>query len=351
PILGVVRNLGIEEGRLLDAMEIYVGVLAATILFIATNAGVIGASRITYSMASYRQMPEIFRRLHPRLKTPWLSLVVFAGIAPVLVILPGDVNFVGTLYSLGATLSFTVAHVSIIRMRILQRPDEDVVFRARPNLRVGGTDWPLFAIVGGIATGISFFVLVVQNPTTRWVGLGWLAIGLAGYAVYRRRFVRASLGETVKAPPAFGPALALEYRKLLVPVIGGHPSDAAMDLACRLSAERGARIVALNVVEIPLDRSLTDEFPELERAANGELDQAAAIGDSYGVRVLTRLDRAHSAGPAIVTEAEARGSEIIVLCSPRRGLTARQRAVFGRTVDHVLKHASCRVLVTASETA
>ena len=32
--------------------------------FIATNAGVIGASRITYAMASYRQLPEVFRRLH-----------------------------------------------------------------------------------------------------------------------------------------------------------------------------------------------------------------------------------------------------------------------------------------------
>ena len=63
------------------AAEIYVGVLAATILFIATNAGVIGASRITYSMASYRQIPEVFRRLHPRFKTPWLALVLFAGIA------------------------------------------------------------------------------------------------------------------------------------------------------------------------------------------------------------------------------------------------------------------------------
>ena len=54
---------------MLRALEIYVGILAATILFIATNAGVIGASRITYSMASYRQIPEIFRRLHPRFKT------------------------------------------------------------------------------------------------------------------------------------------------------------------------------------------------------------------------------------------------------------------------------------------
>ena len=76
-------------GTTLELMQIYVGVLAATILFIATNAGVIGASRITYSMASYRQLPGVFRRLHPRFKTPWLSLVVFAGIAPILIILPG----------------------------------------------------------------------------------------------------------------------------------------------------------------------------------------------------------------------------------------------------------------------
>ena len=88
PILGLVQNLGVEGG-LLRVLEIYVGVLAATILFIATNAGVIGASRITYSMASYRQIPEVFRRLHPTFKTPVLSLVLFAGIAPILIILPG----------------------------------------------------------------------------------------------------------------------------------------------------------------------------------------------------------------------------------------------------------------------
>ncbi len=57
PILGVVENLGLE-GALLDGLEIYVGILAATIPVIATNAGVIGASRITYAMASYRQLPR-----------------------------------------------------------------------------------------------------------------------------------------------------------------------------------------------------------------------------------------------------------------------------------------------------
>ncbi len=349
PILGVVENIGLE-GVLLDAAEIYVGVLAATILFIATNAGVIGASRITYSMATYRQLPEALRRLHPRFKTPWLSLVLFAGIAPILVILPGDVNFVGTLYSLGATLSFTVAHASIVRMRMRESPDADLPYRARPNIHVGGVSWPVFAVLGGIATGVSFLVLVVQNPLTRWVGLGWMVVGLAGYVVYRRRY-RLPLRAVEKAPPALGPALALEYRNLLVPVIAGQPSDSAMDLACRLAAERRSRIVALSIVEVPLDRSLTESARGEEALANAELDEAVAIGDSYGVRVLTRLERAHSAGPAIVAEAEARNAEIIVLGSARRVRTARQAAVFGKTVDYVLKHASCRVLVAAAESA
>jgi nucleotide-binding universal stress UspA family protein len=67
--------------------------------------------------------------------------------------------------------------------------------------------------------------------------------------------------------------------------------------------------------------------------------------------VVTRIERAHSAGPAIVAEANARNTEIIVLGSPRRHLTASQAAVFGKTVDYVLKNAQCRVLVAAAETA
>jgi APA family basic amino acid/polyamine antiporter len=350
PILGVVDNIGLE-GFTLDAAQVYVGILAATILVIATNAGVIGASRITYSMATYRQLPEALRRLHPRFKTPWLSLVLFAGIAPILLILPGDVNFIGTLYSLGATLSFTVAHASLVRLRARDTAEAEIPYLARPNLRVGGVSWPLFAFVGGLATGASFLVLVFQNPLTRWVGLGWMVAGLIGYVVYRRRVLQLPARALEKAPPAFGAALALEYRRLVVPIVPGEPSDAAMDVACRLAAERGARIVALSVIEVPLDLDLGDGIPDVEQLADRELDEAVAIGESYGVRVLGRLERARSAAKAIVAEAEARNAEIIVLGSPRRQGAASQSAVFGKTVDYVLKHAPCRVLVTAAETS
>ena len=135
---------------------------------------------------------------------------------------------------------------------------------------------------------------------------------------------------TVKAPPAFGAALALEYRRILVPIVSGPPSDDALDVACSLAVERGARIVALTVLEVPLDRPLDAELPEDERVANAELDEAVAIGDSYGVRVVDRLVRGRSAGPRSCDEAERRGAEIIVLGSPRKALASARRGVFGR---------------------
>src|SRR6266550_4446303 len=109
--------------------------LASNIHFGTTNAGIIGASRITYSMASYRQLPALFRKLHPTLKTPWIALVVFAGVAPSLFILSGKVDFLGRMYAFGAMLSFTIAHASVVALRVRKR-DEELEWEARPNLKV-----------------------------------------------------------------------------------------------------------------------------------------------------------------------------------------------------------------------
>ena len=317
PILGVVENLGLEDA-ILDGAQIYVGILAATILLIATNAGVIGASRITYSMATHRQLPLAFRRLHPTFKTPWIAILVFSGVAPIAIILPGDVNFIGTLYSFGATLSFTVAHAAIIRLRMLGEESE-YAFRARPNLRLAGIEWPLFAILGGIGTGLSFLVILVQNADTRWVGLGWIAAGLIGYAVYRRRWVREPLRVTVRAPAVIGRVTALQYRRLLVPVVDGYESSEAMNLASRLAAERRATIEAVHAIEIPLELPIDAKLPAAEDRANAILDEARAIGDSYGLDVATRVLRGRSAGRAIVDAAARRNSEIVVMGARRQG--------------------------------
>ena len=350
PVLGIVENLGIT-GTALSVLKVYVGILAATILFIATNAGIIGASRITYSMATYRQLPEVFRRLHPKFKTPWLSLIVFAGFVSILVLLPGQTSFLGTMYSFGAMLSFTVAHAAIVQLR-RRYPGEELPFRARPNLRIAGVDWPVFALFGGTATALAWAVVVWQSPSTRYAGLGWLALGFVVYAVYRRRVVHEPLTKTVRAPIVIGPAVELEYRSVLVPVVWRRESEAAVDLACRLATERGASIVALTVLEVPLELALDAPLPEAaEERANDLLDEARAIGDAYGVKVIGRLVRARKAGRAIVDEATRRNSEIIVMGSPRLDRDRRRGRIFGGTVDFVLKNAPCRVMVAAAPRA
>ena len=86
PILGVVKQ--IDLGPLQSAGEIYVGLLAATILILATNAGLIGVSRLTYSMGIHRQLPDRLRQLHPKYRTPWIGILLFSAIA-IGTILPG----------------------------------------------------------------------------------------------------------------------------------------------------------------------------------------------------------------------------------------------------------------------
>src|SRR5207249_9168082 len=145
----------------------------------------------------------------------------------------------------------------------------------------------------------------------RWVGVGWLALGLILYAGYRRYVVEAPLRATLRAAILSGPAIALEYRSILVPVKPGRESEEAIDFACRLAAQRGSSIAAVSVVVVPLELPLDAELSEAEAAANSALDAAVAIGELYGVDVVGRLLRSRNAGRAIVREAERRQSETI----------------------------------------
>src|SRR5437660_3576588 len=114
PVLGVVKNLHL--GGLQHPAEIYVGILAATILFIATNAGLIGVSRLTYPIGQHRQLPERLRQLHPRFRTPYVAITVF-GLVACLTILPGKAAFLGRVYALGAMPSFRLAHLAGLGLR------------------------------------------------------------------------------------------------------------------------------------------------------------------------------------------------------------------------------------------
>ena len=84
-----------------------------------------------------------------------------------------------------------------------------------------------------------------------------------------------------------------------------------------------------------------------EAEAKRLLAEAKAIGDLYGVNVAARIVRARAAGAAIVDETDRARTEIIVLRAPRKQRLGKRAAIFGKTVDYVLKKAPSEVLIVA----
>src|SRR4051794_23008580 len=212
PILGVVKN--IDLGAFQQPAEIYVGILAATILFIATNAGLIGVSRLTYSMGQHRQLPERLRQLHPRFRTPYIAILVFGAVAA-LTIIPGKATFLGTVYAFGAMLSFTIAHVSVVALR-MKEPDRKRPYRMPGSVRVRGHDLPVLAVAGGLGTGIAWVVVTVLNVSTLIAGTVWLGGGIRGHFADPPHHGPAPPPTTKKAAPQPAVEREVEYRSVLV---------------------------------------------------------------------------------------------------------------------------------------
>lgn len=142
--------------------------------------------------------------------------------------------------------------------------------------------------------------------------------------------------------------VAVDYHRILVPLVRRDGSEEAMAIACRLAAQRGATVTVATVVEVPAELPLDAHMEAEDRDAQRLLRHASAIGDLNGVGVHTHVLRGRAAGERIVDEALAAQSEIIVVAAPRRRRASPTAPVFGRTVDYVLKHAPCRVMVATA---
>jgi basic amino acid/polyamine antiporter, APA family len=339
PVLGIIQNLGLPSA-VSHVLRYYVGILAATILFIATNAGLIGISRLSWSLAEHRQLPAIFSRLHPRYRTPWFTIITFSVFAGILLI-PGQINFLGNLYSFGAMLSFTIAHAAVIALRIKQ-PDRERPYRAPWNVRWRGRDVPITAVLGGIATFAAWISVIVLHVDARYVGTGWMIVGLIGYVVYRRREgmdLRSHYKIERRERPEF--FVELEYRSALVPIFGTDLDARALRSAAKLVGE-GALVEALYVLRVPNQLSLDAGLEEEEQRGYSVLESAKVRGRKAGLKVQTRLIRTRNPGAAIVEEAERTNAEIIYLGTAHAPPSER---ALGPTASYLLAHRPCRVVI------
>jgi APA family basic amino acid/polyamine antiporter len=344
PILGIVENLGLSAGPT-EALRFYVGVLAAVILLIATNAGLIGVSRLTYSMGQHRQLPEGLRQVHPRYRTPYIAILVFAAIA-IVTLIPGQTDFLATMYSFGAMLSFTIAHVSVIQLRrklgAAERP-----WKPPLNFRAFGAEVPITAVLGGLGTFAAWIVVMALNPRTLAVGTGWMVLGIGVYVLYRRN-QRLPLTETVKVllPEPLG-VEEIEYRSVLVAFEDGQPfSEEMVATAVKLASKRRRGIHIHSMLTVPTHLPLNAELPDQEGLAQSKIEQAKLIG---GQRVTGHVERVRpgQAGYEIADEAKLINAAAVVV-----GLRYRNgRPLYDKTLQTVLGERPCRVIVVSEQGA
>jgi basic amino acid/polyamine antiporter, APA family len=339
PVLGIITRLGLHGATLTIAKD-YVGVLAATILFIATNAGLIGISRLSWSLAEHRQLPSLFSRLHPKHRTPWFTIVFFSILAGLLII-PGETKLLGNLYSFGAMLSFTTAHVSVVVLRV-KDPDRERPYRMPWNVTIKGARIPMTAVIGAIGTFAAWIAVVALHPEARTVGLPWMAVGMVGYVIYRRR-QGLDLYSTHRIERAERPAdfEQLGYRTALVPIFGDDVSATALSSAAKLIGEDGV-LYAIFVLPVPSQLSLESGLEEEEAQGRSVLESARIQARRAGIKIHTGLIRTRNPGAALVEEARRVHSDVIYW-STLHAPTGERR--IGPTAVYLLSKRPCRVII------
>ena len=367
PILGVVSAY--EPGWAADAMRWIVALVAAPVLFWATTTSMLGVSRHIYTLAINRQIPSWLGKLNARHATPHVAIVL-SGLIAIGFVLPADVKLLAGIYAFGATLAITIAHISILRLRV-HDPDRRRPFRVPLNVEWRGASLPVPVFLAAVLTGLAFLSVLAIHETARWVGGGWMLFGLAFYVIYRKGFEGTTLTRRVSVTER---ALTkqvpdLTYRSILVPVFGTKLDDDIVATAGRLAAaERaeadgeldGARLALIHVVEVPLTLPLDAELPEREEQAQRALQRAREVAEEYeDVAVSIETIRAREVGAGIVSAARRSEAEAIVIGGepPTKirggaalgGIGAAKPAEIGAATEYVLKKAPCQVLLTAPE--
>jgi len=363
PVLGTV--LSFTPAWVADVLEVAVVAVAPLVLIWAASTSMLGLSRHVYTLARNRQIPSWLGKLGRRWTTPHVAILGAAGIALIFV-LPADVRFLAGVYAFGATIAFTVAHIAIVRLRMID-PDRERPFRIPFNVQWRGHSIPIPAVAMAVLTALAWVSVLIFHEGARYIGGGWLLFGLGAYVFYRTVVEETSLTRRVTVPEEalYKDAVAVEYGDILVPIFGVDYDDDIVSTAGRLAAaanlpgDRAPRLDLLYVVEVPLTIPL-DAPPGSEEQELGDeaLERAREIADEYDtVEWGTSMVRARSVGAGIIGEARKRDVELIVIGAqpPTRirggallgGIGGARPPEIGSTIEYVLEKAPCRVLLTA----
>ncbi|MGC9003351.1 MAG: APC family permease [bacterium] len=172
----------------------FTAILGFTLLYASANTGVMGYSRVTYSMSKLHLLPRWFHGTHPRYRTPHRTILIFSAVVVIQVILAGlsenILNTLADMYAFGALTAYTLVTISHLRLRLTD-PYTPRPYKVPGNLRIKiknkTIDFPLLGILAVIGTFFYFILVLWTHHLARIYGTLWLILGLTLYFVYRKK--------------------------------------------------------------------------------------------------------------------------------------------------------------------
>jgi basic amino acid/polyamine antiporter, APA family len=343
PLMGIVSQINRDLPTWLGhALRAYVGISGALILVASITTSISGFSRLAYSLGEHGQLPARFGRVHRRSLVSPEAIAAAVAIAVALLVISSlfanEVAFLASLFSFGVLLAFTAAQLAVIRLRFAE-PELERPFRV--PFAVRGV--PVLTALGALLTFTIWIASMATHVGARYAGPVWLALGLVVFFLVRRERGEGLTARVVAPDEQVLPDV--DFTRILVPMKLGVIGEEMVATAVRLAEERGARVSALHVILVPLDRAIDAELTDREEAAQASIAESKLLGADHGVEVEGLIVRARAIGQAIVEQATELDADLIVLgASPR---WRRQSRFFSPTVEYVLKKAPCEVLIVA----
>ena len=290
----------------------WVALLGATILTVAANAGLIGVSRLAFSMSHNFLIHPIFRHTTKRFRTPVYSIVFFGSLSAAIVAFFPYLEVLADLYNYGAMISFTMTHLALIRLRTSE-PDLPRPYRVPFSPRIFGREIPLPALFGLLGTGGVFLMVLIFHKYGRVFGTLWMVAGIAYYYTFRKTsrmplMDRLSVTE-IPEPPA---PVETTHTTLLVATSPTAPSP-VLDDVIKIAEKDKARVLVVSVLEVPLALPLHAPLEAEEKVARQTLSVCQAIGVERDILIDTQLLRGRSAGEVLMRVLQREKADTLVI--------------------------------------
>jgi APA family basic amino acid/polyamine antiporter len=164
-------------------------VLAATIVLISANTGVMGCSRLAYSMSDMGLIGGWLSHLHPKYRTPIRAILVFAGVAALEAIfgfLTGRkaLETMADMYAFGAMLAYFLASIALVALRI-REPRTPRAYRVPFNINWRNLDIPVLGLFAILGTAGMLGIVLWTHDVARVLGPLWVLIWVGYYIRHR----------------------------------------------------------------------------------------------------------------------------------------------------------------------